>query len=145
MIRNGEVTMNDSVWVGTAYRNAQTDWYLEYSISKKAYVSYEEKTHSQGFNAMGTGGIRKMLDYSGDELVRSYYQKRTENADLCLYFDQFGHMNFCYISQYRPESNSFYYDFATGLFGGKKISELGLGYEDEDLQVTAPAALATPS
>ena len=141
MIRNGEVTMNDSVWVGTAYRNAQTDWYLEYSISKKAYVSYEEKTHSQGFNAMGTGGIRKKLAYSGDELVRSYYQKRTENADLCLYFDQFGHMNSCYISQYRPESNSFYYDFATGLFGGKKISELGLGYEDEDLQVTAPAAL----
>jgi hypothetical protein len=141
MIRDGVLTMEDSVWIGTTFENEKTDWYLEYSISKKTYVTYEEKVHSQGFNALAAGGIRKILHYSNGELARSAYQKRTEKADLMIVFDKYGKRTYVDLYQNRSGNKGVKYDKSTGLFDGKKISELGLGYEDEDLQVTAPAAL----
>ena len=141
MIRDGVLTMEDGVWVGTTYENEQTDWYLEYSISKKTYVTYEERTQSQGFNAMGAGGIGKTINYVNGTISKSSISKRMENADMILSFDRNGNMLDCYISQYRPERNYYDYNPTTGLFGGKKISELGLGFEEADPQMPAPAAL----
>ena len=141
MIRNGVLTLHDSVYVGTTNENEQTDWYLAYSISKKAYVFYEEKTHSQGFNAMGSGGTAKTINYENGIISDSSIIKRMKNADMILNFDQFGNMSKCSVSQYRPESKTYEYNAETGLFDGKKISELDFGFEEADLQAAAPAAL----
>ena len=43
----------------------------------------------------------------------------------------------------RIEFKTYSYDKSTGLFDGKKISELNLGFEEADMQVKAPAALET--
>ncbi len=143
MIRDGILTMEDGVWIGTTYENEQTDWYLKYSISKKKYITYVERTHSQGFNAMSAGGTEKTINYGNGTIIRSSIRKRMENADMVLNFDRNGNVQGGYISQYRPEYKNYEYDSVTGLFDGKEISELGLGFEETDPQMQAPAALKT--
>ena len=141
MIRTGELTLDDKIWIGTTNHNEQTGWYLEYSIREKNYVTYKEKTQSEGFNVMGAGGEMRQISYDNGMISGSHYTKRTENADLSLLFDKYGDVKKGYVSQNQRGGKSYDYDPVSGLFAGKKISELGLGFEEADLQVNAPAAL----
>lgn len=145
MIQSGELTLDDSVWIGTAaHYSPQKDWYLEYSLKEKNYISYEEKTQSQGFDGMGAGGVRKGLNYSNGKLKSSFYQKRKSHADLMITFDSEGKVQLISLYQHEPTEESYFVYSADDLFGGKKISELNLGYTEEDLHVKAPTAVAPP-
>lgn len=141
MIRDGVLTMDDSVWIGTTYENENTDWYLEYSISKKSYVLYEEKTQSHGYNAMAIGGKSATINYTNGKISGSSISKRLEKADLILSFDRYGKLLSGYVTQRVVGGSAYDYNLSTGLFGGKKISELDWGFEEADLQMPAPAAL----
>ena len=111
-----------------------------YSILRKAYTNYEEKTNSQGHNAMGTGGERKMVTFRNGMMTESYYQKRIDDGDLCIIYNADGSIQLAYIYLYKGENEGSYdYDEATGLFSGKKLSELG--FDDSDINQPAPAAL----
>ena len=140
-IRNGVLTLDDEVCINTANNSLyQTDWVLSYSILRKAYTNYEEKTNSQGHNAMGTGGERKMVTFRNGMMTESYYQKRIDDGDLCIIYNADGSIQLAYIYLYKGENKGSYdYNESTGLFSGKKLSELG--FDDNDINTPAPAAL----
>ena len=139
-IRNGTVTLDDTIWIYTTNNNAKTDWLLSYSISKKAYTQYEEKTFSQGYDGMGAGGERKLISFTDGRLDQSYYQKRTGDGDFCIVYNKDGEIVYAYAYLYKgTNKGSYNYDESTGLFSGKKLSELG--YNDSDINVPAPAAV----
>ena len=140
-LRNGTLVLDDEVCINTANNSLyQTDWILTYSILTKAYTDYEEKTASQGHNAMDVGGERKMVSFRNGVLASSYYQKRIEDGDLCISYNSNGSIELAYIYLYRGENAGTYdYNEFTGLFSGKKLSELG--FDDNDINQPAPAAL----
>ena len=140
-IRNGVLTLDDAVCINTTNNSlSKTDWVLTYSISAKAFIEYEEKTNSQGHNAMGAGGERKLVSFRDGTLHDSYYQKRTEDGDLCICYDSEGQITYAYVYLYRGENEGYYTcDIISGLFDGKKLSELG--YNDDDINTLAPAVL----
>ena len=124
-IRSGVLTPADSIYLNTVRNSAETDWVLEYSVSQQRYLSYEEKTHSQGFNAMAAGGISKSLYYWADELDSSRVMIRTDNADLLIDRNRTGDITYASVYQYAPTFEFFDYDPSTGLFGGRSLSDLG--------------------
>ena len=68
-IRNGVLELDDEVCINTTNNSLRkTDWVLTYSISAKAFTQYEEKTNSQGHNAMGAGGERKLVSFRDGKL-----------------------------------------------------------------------------
>ena len=142
-LREGAVTLDDEVCINTAkQKKTATDWFLTYSISKKAYTEYEEKTCSQGFNAMGAGGVRNLIMYENGTLTGTYVQKRTEDGDLCIYYNKNGDLRYAYVHLHRGANKGTYdYDKSTGLFDGKKLSELG--YSDDDINTPPIAALGS--
>ena len=143
MIRNGELTLDDTVVVNTSFFSSRADWFLYYSISQKQYVKYEETTFVMAYGWVNAGGVEKRLYYSDGKLNGSYYLKRTDKADLQLLYDAYGTLRHAAISEHQTEFKTYSYDKSTGLFDGKKISELNLGFEEADMQVKAPAALET--
>ena len=140
-IRNGVLTLDNAVCINTAANSLyQTDWVLTYSIPRKTYIDYEEKTNSQGHNAMGAGGERRLVSFNNGVLTSSYYQKRIDDGDLCIVYNEDGSIQLAYIDLYKGENKGFYdYNESTGLFSGKKLSELG--FDDNDINQPAPAAL----
>jgi hypothetical protein len=60
MIRNGEVTMNDSVWVGTAYEMRIRTGIWSIPSVRKPMFHMRKKPIPRVLTPMGTGGIRKM-------------------------------------------------------------------------------------
>ena len=140
-IRNGVLTLDDAVCINTTNNNpGKTDWVLTYSISAKAFTQYEEKTNSQGHNAMDVGGERKLVSFRNGTLHDSYYQKRTQDGDLCICYDSEGQITYAYVYLHRGENQGYYTcDIVSGLFDGKKLSELG--YNDNDINTPAPAVL----
>ena len=140
-IRNGVLTLDNAVCINTTNNSLyQTDWVLTYSIPRKTYIDYEEKTNSQGHNAMGAGGERKLVSFNNGVLTSSYYQKRIDDGDLCIVYNEDGSIQLAYIDLYKGENKGFYdYNESTGLFSGKKLSELG--FDDSDINQPAPAAL----
>ena len=142
-LREGELTLSDKVCINTAKEKlTATDWFLFYSISNKAYVAYEERTNSQSFNGMGAGGQSQYISYKDGVLDISEVQKRSENGDLCIYYDANGDIKDAHVFLHRGEkAGSYDYVTTTGLFGGYKLSELG--YHDDDINTSAPAALGS--
>ena len=140
-LRNGVLVLDDEVCINTANNSRdKTDWVLTYSMIAKAYTGYEEKTNSQGFNAMGAGGERKIVNFKNGVLTSSYYQKRIEDGDLCIVYNQNGNIELAYAYLYQGSNEGAYdYNESTGLFTGKKLSELG--FDDNDINPPAPAAL----
>ena len=140
-IKDGTVTLDDIIHIYTDYNSmTTTDWFLSYSISKKAYIEYEEKTNSQGYDGMGAGGERKLISYKNGKMDHSYYQKRASNGDLCITYSKEGKLLYADLYLYEGANKGFYdYNRATGHFSGKKLSELG--YNDDDINTPAPAAL----
>ena len=132
-IRSGEVTADDTVYICTTRFSSETDWVLAYSVSQHRYISYEEKTHAQAFNAMGSGGISKSLYYRAGELSSTRVLKRIEDADLILDRNRTGDIEYASVYQYQPSLEVFDYDASTGLFGGRRLSDLG--FEDSDIEL----------
>ncbi len=132
-IRSGALTMDDKVFINTNRNSAETDWVLGYSVSRKEYISYEEKTYSQAFNAMDAGGYATFLDYEDGELSAVAMQKRIDRADLFLNFSrQTGEL--MSASVYTYDGDYYKYDRSTGLFDGKTLTELG--FEESDINLT---------
>ena len=132
-IRSGKVVLDDSVYISTNSYSAETDWVLVYSLSQHCYLSYEEKTHAQAFNAMGSGGILKALYYQDGMLSSSRVMKRTENADLIIDRSGAGDIEYASVYQYQPVRLYYDYDASTGFFGGRRLSSLG--FEDSDIEI----------
>ena len=133
-VRSGEVTLSDRIYINTNRNSAETDWILEYSLSRHSYTSYTERTHSQGFNGMGTGGLSKSVNYTGGEMRSSRILKRIEDADLVIDFSRTGAIEYASVYRYNPVSEYFDYDPVTGLFGGHRLSELG--FNDSDIRLS---------
>ena len=136
-IRSGVLTPADSIYLNTVRNSAETDWVLEYSVSQQRYLSYEEKTHSQGFNAMAAGGISKSLYYWADELDSSRVMIRTDNADLLIDRNRTGDITYASVYQYAPTFEFFDYDPSTGLFGERSLSDLGFNESDIEVEPLA--------
>ena len=141
MIRNGELTQDDHVWINTSYFSQTTDWILEYSADEKNYTAYTERTRAQAFNAMGEGGTERTVYYSDGEISSSRLVKRIHDADLAVEYDEYGEITYASIVKYGPEFACYDYDPGTGLFSGHPITELG--YEEADLEIPALAARDT--
>ena len=89
---------------------------------------------------MGAGGERKLISFTDGRLDQSYYQKRTGDGDFCIVYNKDGEIVYAYAYLYKgTNKGSYNYDESTGLFSGKKLSELG--YNDSDINVPAPAAV----
>ena len=141
MMRNGELTPDDHIYINTSHFNSQTDWFLCYSAGMEAYTAYTERTYAQAFDAMGPGGVEKTILYQNGEIASSYMIKRIDNADLYIEYNTSGEVIFANISRYGTYNDYYDYDLHTGKFGRYTISELG--YEESDLKAEAPAAVGT--
>lgn len=124
-IRSGKIVPDDSVYINTSHFGSETDWVLVYSAGQKQYVEYSERTQAQAFNAMGAGGTERSIYYHAGEIDSSRVLNRAENADLAMYYDRSGEVTFGSVTSYSPEFRSYDYDPATGLFGGRPVTELG--------------------
>ena len=140
-LRNGEVTLDDEITVNTSHFNWNTDWFLTYSVGRKNYSEYSERTYAQGFNAMGAGGVEKAVYYYDGQMSSSRVMKRIDDADLMISFNQYGEMTDAYIYNYSPEFNYYQYNPSTGLFSGHSLTELG--FEESDLSIQTLAARGT--
>ena len=138
-IRNGDLTLDDTVYINTSNFYSGSDWFLSYSLSRGIYTEYKERTHAQAFNAMGSGGIEKAIYYSGGRIDYTRVMKRLDNADLTVYRNRYGQITSADIYVYDNESHIYSYNPATGLFGGRRLSELG--FEEADLEMEGLAAL----
>ena len=136
-IRSGVLTMDDSIFLNTAKNSAETDWVLEYSVSQHQYLSYEEKSHSQGFNAMGAGGISKSLYYRANELDSTQVMIRTDISDLLIDRSRTGDITYASVYKYSPTFECYDYDPSTGLFSGHRLSDLGFNDSDIELEPLA--------
>ena len=141
MIRNGELTPDDQICINTSHFNSQTDWFLYYSANAETYTAYAERTYAQAYNAMGYGGVEKMIFYQGGNIVSSRMLKRIDDADLLIEYDADGEIMYANISRYGSYNDTHDYDSYTGKFGRYTISELG--FEESDLKAEAPAAIGT--
>ena len=141
-IRNGDVTLDDTIYIYTTNYNAKTDWFLYYSISKKAYIQYDEKTFAQAYNAMGAGGVHKMIDYKDGKMSSCSAYVRIDGGDLTLYYDNNGNLESAGVLLHKGENKGTYdYDKDTGLFGGKTLTELG--FNENDINTPALAAFGS--
>lgn len=139
-IQNGELTLDDNVYVSAMNRSAGTCWSLAYSTTQKRYVEYTEKTCAQAFNAMGPGGTAKTIYYQSGTIESSRILKRLENADLLMEYDPTGNLEYASVQTWGILTASYDYNPSTGLFGKYTLSELG--FDDEDLSIPAPAAVS---
>ena len=142
--KNGTLTLDDSIYIYTTNNNEKVDWILEYSISKKTYVRYMERTFSQGYNAMGAGGFEKRIYYNNKGILKSsFINKRMDNGDLTIYYNANGDITEAYVHQYKGEYSGRFHEYnkSTGLFNGIKLSEFG--FSDDDINTPAPAALGS--
>ena len=143
-LREGAVTLNNYININTAKEKlTATDWFLAYSIRDKAYTTYEEVTNSQGVHAVGDGGVVKAIEYNKNGTIdSSYVMKRQSDGDLYLFYNQNGDIKNAQVQMYDgPNKGYYYYQKSTGLFSGKKLSELG--FSDDDINTPAPAALGS--
>ena len=141
MIRSGELSLNDHIYINTSKNGLETDWVLVYSARENNYSEYIERTYSQAFNAMGNGGIEKAVYYRAGEMESARLLKRIYDADLVIEYDPFGEITYASITRFGTETFSYDYDPSTGLFGGHPISELG--FDEADLKIQALAARST--
>ena len=138
-VRNGTVTLEDSITINTNRNNDQVDWLLTYSLSQGRYTSYTERTHSQGFNGMGNGGFSRSIYYEGGEMTGTRVMKRISKADLIIERNRTGQINYASVYQYSPTRAYYDYDSATGLFGGHELSELG--FQNSDIEINPLAMI----
>ncbi len=141
MIRDGKVSSDGRVYIGTSNYGLETDWVLVYSVGEKSYTDYLERTYAQAFNAMGNGGTEKSVTYQAGEIESARLVKRTLDADLIIEYSPFGDITYASVTRYGAETSSFDYDPSTGLFGGHPIRELG--FDDADLTARPLAARST--
>ena len=140
-ILDGELTQG-SIFIGTLHGGENTDWWLEYSVPLQQYVKYEERTFSIAYNALYTNATVTEIHYADGVLTDSFIRIPSDGAVFHSVFDAYGkRTRSTFVWQYDPDWNYYYYDPETDLFDGKKIDELGLGFEEADLEITAPAAL----
>ena len=142
-IRNGDLTLGDLVYINTSHFNTETDWFLAYSLSGKNYVEYTEKTLASSFNGLRHGGVAKSVYYKDGRIDYSRMLKVADGSDLLIEYHPTGEIMFAYISKYDQETAIYNYDASTGLFSGKKITELG--FEESDLTTEPLAAQSTES
>ena len=141
-IQDGTLELEDKIYICTSHNNAKVDWVLYYSISKKAYVQYDEKTFSQGYNAMGAGGVHKRISYTNGKMSSVDAYARIDEGDLHLLYDNNGNIESAYVSLYKGANKGSYdYDKSTGRFGGKTLTELG--FSENDINIPALAAFGT--
>ena len=140
-IRNGEVTLDDEVYINTAHFGAAPDWFLIYSASRKSYISYSEKTRAQAFNAMGAGGTERTVFYQGGEISAAWMDKRTSDADLLINYNAYGEITDASVMKYSGGTAVYDYDPSTGLFGGRTLAELG--FAEADLETEPLASLGS--
>ncbi len=141
-IRNGDVTLDDTIYIYTTNCNAKVDWILYYSISKKTYIQYDEKTFSQGYNAMGAGGVHKRIYYKDGKMYNCDAYARIDEGDLHIFYDINGNLESAGVSLHKGANKGSYdYDKSTGLFGGKTLTELGLN--ENDINTPALAAFGS--
>ena len=138
-IRSGDLTLDDEVYVNTSNFYSGSDWFLAYSLNKKTYTEYKERTHAQAFNGMGSGGVEKAIYYSGGRIDYTRVMKRLENADLLVYRNKFGEITSADIYTYDGGFRAYSYDPSTGLFDGHPITDLG--FEESDMEIEALASL----
>ena len=121
------------------------DWWLQYNVSLQQYAIYEERTFSRAYDEMSGNGEQSIIGYTGGVIHDSFIKKTSPMPDygeMHMCFDAYGKLtNNTYIWKAFPAFETFHYDPETGLFDGKEIGELGLKFEEADLQVPAPAAL----
>ena len=142
MIQNGELDLDDQVYVNTSHFSAETDWILTYSTRAKDYTRYEEVTHAQSFDGMGTGGTERSVFYRAGEIESTRMVKRNANEDLLVEYDPYGEITLAYIVRYGEKySTTYSYDLSTGLFGGHPVTELG--FAEEDLKAEPLASLGS--
>ena len=139
MIQEGEVELSDNVYINTAKNSEETDWVLTYSRSEGAYIAYQEKTHSQGYNAMGDGAVSQTVSYSEGRMTGVSVILRHSDCDLHIERNKYGALQ--YASVY-AHGELYEYDPSTGLFGGHTLTELG--YEEDDLFLAPLACLDYP-
>ena len=142
LVKSGKAIPDGNVHIGTNHFSTGTDWFLVYSTYEpdgNKYTSYEERTNAQSFNAMAPGGISKSVHYENGQITDSQLVYRTVDADLVIYYNQYGEITAGNVIQYTPERREYYYDSSTGLFSGHKITELG--YTEADLQTEPLAAI----
>ena len=141
MIRSGELTPDGYVYINTSNYGPETSWVLVYSVRAKNYTEYRERTHGQGFNAMGSGGTEKDVYYEAGEIISSRMIRRTDDADLMVEYDPYGNITYASVTRYGTQVEVYDYDPSTGLFSGKTLTELG--FEESDLETEALAALGS--
>ena len=141
LIRSGKATRSDEVCINTAHFSRETDWFLVYSTRRNSYTEYSERNFAQAFDAMGTGGIERSLYYRAGQLSSARIMKRSDSADLLMYYNKYGEMTDASVYLYRPTYGTYDYDPSTGLFGGKTITELG--FEEADLEILPFTSLET--
>lgn len=136
-MRNGLFRQDDRVYINTTHFDERTDWFLVYSLAEKRYVEYSEKTLGESLNDMQDGGVTKTVYYnSRDEIEYSRMLKTKNGADLIIEYEPAGEIMFAYVS--RSGEGVWNYDPSTGLFSGKKVTELG--FEENDLAAEPLAA-----
>lgn len=141
-MRSGKLKLDDRVYINTTNFNSQTDWFLVYSRSKKRYIEYTEKTFGESLNDMQDGGMTKTLYYnSRDEIEYSRLLKTKNGSNLLIEYERTGELMYAYI--WRDGEGAWNYDPSTGLFHGKKITELG--FEESDLAMEPLAAQSEQS
>lgn len=141
MIRDGEFTRSNFVYLNTARFSRETDWVLVYGVRGRNYTQYTEKTYAQAFNAMGSGGVERTVYYQAGEIDSTRVVKRISDADLIIEYDAYGEIRYASVTRYGTDAGSYDYDPSTGLFGGRPITELG--FAETDLATEPLAYLGT--
>ena len=142
LVQSGKAKWDGQVYINTSHFSTATDWILVYTTTEdsgNSYTSYEERTYAQAFNAMAPGGVSKCINYQNGQIVKSSLNKRIVDADLRIYYNQYGDIESGEILQYTPEFQAYFYDTYNGLFSGHKIMELG--FSEADLQTEPLAAI----
>ena len=135
-LQKGEFGRLDRVYVSTSHFNAKdTDWVLEYSPSKKQYLSYRESTNLRSYNDVAYGNVSREIFFNGKSIDQQRVSIRHENAHMEIGYDLQGVREYAYISQYSPTSGLYNYNSSTGLFGDYPITEFG--FTDEEFAIPA--------
>ena len=142
LVQSGKAVWDGNIHINTSHFSTATDWFLVYSTNGpdgNQYTSYTERTNAQSFDGLAPGGISKSIIYENGRIVESQLLNRTVDADLVIYYNQYGEIKDGYVIQYTPEFRDYYYNPSSGLFSGHKITELG--YTEADLQTEPLAAI----
>ena len=142
LVKSGKAIRDGNVHIGTNHFSTGTDWFLVYSTNEpdgNQYTSYEERTYAQDFHAMAPGGISRSIHYKNGQITDSQLVHRTVDADLVIYYNQYGEITDANVIQYTPEHRDYFYNLSNGLFSGHKITELG--FTEADMQTEPLAAV----